>query len=130
MPGENDLQMLLKTLKPEMLNDEYVFCSLNKNQKIDDYDFISSFKEQEGFSIIITKEEADIKKIQYNSVFKCISLSVHSSLTAVGLTAAVSKKLAENNISSNVVAAYYHDHIFVPKDKSLLAIDLLESLSS
>ena len=62
------------------------------------------------------------KNIDYESVYKLISLNVHSSLDAVGLTAAFSAKLAEKNISANVVAAYYHDHIFVPEEKAEQAL--------
>ena len=59
-----------------------------------------------------------ITNIFLNDVlFKLITLTVHSSLKSVGLTAAVTSKLAEYEISANVVAAYYHDHIFVPYEK-------------
>jgi hypothetical protein len=57
-------------------------------------------------------------------------LTVHSSLEAVGLTAAVSKALTEANISCNVVAAYYHDHIFVPVKDAKQAMRVLEKLPS
>jgi hypothetical protein len=54
---------------------------------------------------------------------------VHSSLDAVGLTAAVANKLASREISANVVAAYYHDHIFVRKEKADIAMAALEEFS-
>ena len=56
-------------------------------------------------------------------------MEIHSSLDAVGLTAAFSNKLTSHGISANVVAGYYHDHIFVQKDKACLAIEALEELS-
>jgi hypothetical protein len=71
-------------------------------------------------------ERADIK---YESIFKCIALEVHSSLEAVGLTAAVIKKLTEKDISANVIAAYYHDYIFVQAEKADTALSALEELS-
>jgi len=74
------------------------------------------------FYDFITQQEAIDKNINYESVYKLISLNVHSSLDAVGLTAAFSTKLAEKNISANVVAAYYHDHIFVPEEKAEQAL--------
>ena len=83
---------------------------------------IGFFHEKEGLTLIITQQEAINKNIDYESVYKLISLNVHSSLDAVGLTAAFSAKLAEKNISANVVAAYYHDHIFVPEEKAEQAL--------
>ena len=58
-----------------------------------------------------------------------ITLDVHSSLEAVGLTAAVSAALAEENISCNVVAAYYHDHLFVPVADAERAMETLMRLT-
>ena len=58
-------------------------------------------------------------------IFRLITLTVHSSLEAVGLTAVVTNKLAEHKISANVVAAYYHDHIFVPCEKAKKAMEVL-----
>ncbi|MCH9673679.1 MAG: ACT domain-containing protein, partial [Gammaproteobacteria bacterium] len=63
------------------------------------------------------------------SIFKRITLTVHSSLDAVGLTAAVSTKLAEHDISANIVAGYYHDHIFVQTQRATHAMAALRELS-
>jgi hypothetical protein len=61
--------------------------------------------------------------------FKGISLTVHSSLDAVGLTAAFSSKLAEHGISANVFAGYYHDHIFVQSELAQSAIEALNEIA-
>ena len=68
--------------------------------------------------------------LSYSLVCAWITLTVHSSLEAVGLTAAVSRALAEENISCNVVAAYYHDHLFVPVGDGERAMEVLLALSS
>ncbi len=64
------------------------------------------------------QEAAEKAQLAYESKFNQITLTVHSSLDAVGLTAAVATKLASYGISANVVAAYYHDHIFVQTEKA------------
>ena len=99
------------------------------NEEIMNLNPIGTFLESEGMTIIISKAKADENDLSYESVFNKITLEIHSSLDAVGLTAAFSKQLTQHNISANVIAGYYHDHIFVPKEKANLAIEALEKLS-
>jgi len=68
-------------------------------------------------------------KLPYDFIASWITLSVHSDLNAVGLTAAFSNALAQNKISSNVISGYYHDHIFVPKKEEKKALQTLKELS-
>ena len=56
-----------------------------------------------------------------------LTLEVHSSLESVGLTAAVSARLAARGIACNVIAGYHHDHLLVPVAR---ADDAIEALSS
>ena len=79
-------------------------------------------------TFILNQKDAINKGIDYQSVYRLITLNIHSSLDAVGLTAAFSAKLAEKNISANVVAAYYHDHIFVPKERAEQALNAILEL--
>ena len=58
-----------------------------------------------------------------------ISLEVHSSLSAVGLSAAIARALADRGISANIVAGYHHDHILVPWGRRHEALRALETLS-
>ncbi len=126
MAGIVELEELLKSMTPEIQKGEYVFCVVEGNYS--DYehlDPLAFFVESEGLTLIVSVEMAEKAQLTYDSKFKQITLTVHSSLDAVGLTAAVSTKLASYNISANVVAAYYHDHIFVQiekADKALLAL--------
>jgi hypothetical protein len=127
--GETDLQKLLKTLKPELNPGEFVFCTIPALIKIDIGDVIMSFKEKESTTVILPKTQADQLKLSYTFVASWITLTVHSSLTAVGLTAAFSNALAKQGISCNVVAAYHHDHIFVDKKDADTAMKALRGLS-
>jgi uncharacterized protein len=129
MSGEKNLAVLLQTMKPELNTGDYVFCIATNISIIDADKILCSFKEKEGFTVILKKEDADNAKLQYPFVAAWITLTVHSSLEAVGLTAAVASALAKENISCNVVAAYYHDHIFVDKKDAQPAMQILVNLS-
>jgi uncharacterized protein len=129
MPGESDLNIILKTLKPFLHEGEYVFCQMTDQYPVDLNDIISYFKEAEGVTIILSKTIADQFKLPYSFVSAWITLRVHSSLESVGLTAAFSNALAAAGISCNVVAACFHDHIFVDVKDAQKAMAVLEYIS-
>ena len=86
-------------------------------------------KETEGITIILNKEAAERLKLEYPFIASWITLTVHSCLDAVGLTYSFSKALTKENISCNVVAGYYHDHLFVDKKDAEKAMATLHKLS-
>ena len=57
-----------------------------------------------------------------------ITLSVHSSLEAVGFLAAITARLANAGISVNAVSAFHHDHLFVPEHRASEALRLLQDM--
>jgi hypothetical protein len=128
--GETDLIKLITTMEPVLVNECFVFVTVSE------WDYallaqltpVSTFQEQEGLTMVLTKTKAEQFNIPYEGVFKCITLMVHSSLDAVGLTAAVSAKLTDVNISANVIAAYYHDHVFVAEQDGEKALAALQAL--
>jgi hypothetical protein len=130
MSGEKNLEKLLKTMKPEHNIGEYVFCVVTDFTKINGKDIILIFKEKEGNTIVIKKELADSLQLDYSFIASWITLTVHSSLEAVGLTAAFSNALSIEGISCNVVAAYYHDHIFVNLKDTDKAMEILNRFSN
>jgi hypothetical protein len=130
MKGESNLTTLLKTMKPTLNIGEFVFCSVNDLSIVDLKETVLIFKEEEAITIIIKKEIADRLQLDYSFISSWITLTVHSSLEAVGLIAAFSKALSENRISCNVVAAFYHDHIFIDKKDTEKAMAVLNKLSS
>ena len=131
MTGERDLKKLVASMSPVLMGGEYVFCTFQDAQYGDylDLEPIVTIKEAEGLTLVVPKYKADDKGLSYESVFKGITLSVHSSLDAVGLTAAFSSKLGEHGISANVIAGYHHDHIFVQKELADKAIEALNELA-
>jgi hypothetical protein len=130
MAGEKDLNKLLKAIRPIHNVGNYVFCTVDTltSELLNDAVFI--FKEQEGITVIVKKELADDLGLGYSFVASWITLTVHSSLEAVGFTAAFSEALTRHGISCNVVAAYHHDHIFVHREDTEKALDILYELST
>lgn len=129
MNGEKNLDVLLKSMKPKHNLGEFVFCKTEHLEQINLSQIIMTFKEDESITIITEKEVADKLNLDYSFVASWITLTVHSSLEAVGLTAAFSNALSQNGISCNVVAAYYHDHIFVDKKDTEKAMAVLNKFS-
>ena len=129
MSGEINLQTLIKSIRPKLNDGDYVFCTEEEITLIDTNKVICFFKEAEAYTIIIKKSLADELGMTYSYVAAWITLTVHTSLDAVGLTAAFSTALGDNGISCNVVAAYYHDHIFVRKQDAEKAMMILNNLS-
>ena len=129
MSGETDLEKLLRGMKPELNKGEFVFCTVDSTDHTATLNPVCIFQEQEGITVILPKHQADDAALPYSIICGWITLTVHSSLEAVGLTAAVSKALTSANISCNVVAAYYHDHIFVPVQDAHQALDVLAKLT-
>ncbi|KYN90283.1 transporter [Vibrio cidicii] len=130
MSAITDLDLLLKSMSPKLLDGEYVFCCVDG--PLADYlhlEPMATFREQEGLTLVVPRDKAELGGLRFDGIFRLITLTVHSSLQAVGLTAAFASQLAEHGISANVVAGYYHDHIFVPQEKAQAALQALESLA-
>lgn len=128
MTGETNLQLLLREMRPILHPGEYVFCVIPDKNIINDVTFIGLFREAEGWTVVLAREVADDLGLSYSFIASWITLTVHSALEAVGLTAAFAKALAEVNISCNVVAGFYHDHLFVPKADAEKAMKALQNL--
>jgi hypothetical protein len=131
MVGETNLDKLLAAVSPALMTGEFVFCSFENSRYGDHAELepVAAVTESEGLTLVIPKAKADQHGLEYNSAFKGITLNVHSSLEAVGLTAAFSRKLTEHGISANVIAGYYHDHIFVQSELAENAMTAINELT-
>lgn len=130
MTGETNLAALLKNMAPRLHAGTYVFTTNPTGIPIDQNDIIGLYKESEGTTIILARHKADALKLSYDQIYAWITLEVHSSLEAVGLTAAFSTQLANERISCNVVAGNYHDHLFVPQKDQEAAMQALVALAN
>ena len=129
MTAETNLSLLLKDLAPKLNSGTYVFATISDINQVDRQHTIGEFKEAEGTTLIMEKSKAEALGLDYDYQASWITLMVHSSLHAVGLTAKVSTELAKNNVSCNVIAGYYHDHLFVPVEDADKAFEVLRKLS-
>ncbi|OUJ73220.1 ACT domain-containing protein [Hymenobacter crusticola] len=129
MSGETNLAQLVRTMQPALQPGTYVFCPVASLDGLDLAEIICLFREQEAITVILPQATADRLQLPYSFVAAWITLTVHSSLAAVGLTAAFAQTLARASVSCNVVAGYYHDHIFVATQDAEKAVQLLQQLA-
>lgn len=131
MSGEKDLTVLLQNMEPVLNAGDYVFSTVENLSQIPDMEkLLFFFREKEAVTVVLEKSIADEWNLKYTYISSWIILNIHSSLEAVGLTAAFANALKQENISCNVVAAYFHDHIFVVKEDSERAMEALRKFSS
>jgi uncharacterized protein len=131
MAGERDLAALLQNMNPEMRDGTFVFCTIAEDEKLPDtLTPLLTFREAEGTTLVIRQEEADRIGLRHQFASRLITLTVHSSLEAVGFLAAITARLATAGISVNAVSAFYHDHLFVPEHRADEALGLLQNMSA
>lgn len=129
MNGETDLKTLLAAMQPVLHELPHVFCSSSRDISRLPLEPLGTFREQEGISIIVTQQQASDNGLPFDMTWACITLQVHSSLSAVGFLAAITSRLAQAGISVNPVSACYHDHLFVPWESRWQVMDILRELS-
>lgn len=129
MSGQADLTVLLQTLRPVLHDEPYGYGLVPAGQPAPGPVF-ARVDEAEGTTLIAPLPDLAGWGVAFTGEWARISLSVHSDLAAVGLTAAIATALAGAGISANVVAGYFHDHVFVPwaaRDRAMAALkDLVD----
>jgi len=129
MSGETNLQTLIASMRPSLHELPYVFCSIDQvayNRL--PFNPFGVFREQEGITVIATQQQANDNGLAFDMSWACITLEVHSSLSAIGFLAAITNRLARAGISVNAISAFYHDHLFVPWEKKQRAMEELVNL--
>ncbi len=130
MSGEQDLIKLLRSMQPVLHPDVYVFAAVDNAFDGTNLAPRMVFEEAEGKTLILLQETAVNNGIHHEYPSRMITLNIHSSLEAVGFIAAIATKLASIGMGVNPVAAFHHDHLFVPENRAQDAVDALEELSS
>ncbi|NMC13306.1 MAG: ACT domain-containing protein [Chloroflexi bacterium] len=130
MSGETNLETLLAGMQPALHDQAYAFCVVDRDDfgKLP-FEPLCIFREEEGITVIVTQQQATDNGLTFDSLWACITLTVHSSLSAVGFLAAITSRLAQARISVNAVSAYYHDHLFVPWNRRNETLKILGEMS-
>ncbi|MBN1538259.1 MAG: ACT domain-containing protein [Anaerolineales bacterium] len=130
MSGETNLRILINSMSPALRDEPYIFCSLSQECFAQlSFEPLCTFREQEGMTVIAAQQQAADHGLTFDSLWACITLTVHSSLEAVGFLAAITSRLAQAGISVNTISAYYHDHLFVPWDSRMEVIAILDGMT-
>ena len=130
MSGQTDLEQLIASMEPILSDEVYVFVTVTQDRIPPGLAPRMQFREAEGVTLIVTREEAVLHGLQAVFASRMITLNVHSSLEAVGFMAAISNALAAAKISVNPVSGFYHDHLFVPEAQAQNALSALHALSA
>lgn len=131
MSGEVNLHRLLSGLTAELQAEVYVFVTLPEETALPaDLKPRMLFREGEGLTLIVPQQEAE--KRDWPNAFPCrmITLTVHSSLEAVGFIAHIATALAERGLGVNPVSAFFHDHLFIPLGREADALAALADLAA
>ena len=130
MSGESDHRQLTKMMAPQLLPETYVYCTFPDFQVPDGLAPLCTFREAEGLTAIVERSQAERAQAPFIFESRLITLTVHSSLDAIGFLATISTCLAQAGIPCNAVAAYHHDHLFIPVGRAQEALALLQALSA
>jgi hypothetical protein len=130
--GSTDLAAMLATLEATARPDEYVYAVVDPGHPAVPL-AAATVREDEGLTLVLRRADADELGVPYDFIAAWLTLTVHSSLAAVGLTAAFSRVLGEAGISCNVLAGFHHDHLLVPavdRDRALSVLGALRGSSA
>jgi uncharacterized protein len=114
MSGETNLEILLASMEPTLHESPYGFLTLpNEQPLVGINEVFAVIRETEGVTLVAPIDELQKMGVASELQWARITLTIHSSLSAVGLTAAFARALGDRGISANVIAGYFHDHILV-----------------
>ena len=124
----SNLTMLLRSMEPVLHEGVYAYCTVPHDAQIAAFAPVVTVRESEGLTLVVPEEQAVRAGLPVLFRAAWISLTVHSDLEAVGLTAAFAGALGQAGLSCNVVAGAFHDHLFVPVAQAQKALQVLSDL--
>lgn len=130
MSGETDLDTLLRSMQPVLVEGVHVFVTRLPGAVPPGLTPRMRFEEAEGTTLILLRAEAEAHGLPYEFPCRMITLEVHSALAAVGFIARVATALAAAGMGVNPVSGFYHDHLFVPEGREGQALAILHRLAA
>lgn len=128
MSGETDLGRILASLAVRQREGVFVYTFIPPGEPLPDMPIAAMVSESEGTSIVVGRDAADAAGLPYEFPAAWLTLTVHTSLQAVGVTASLTTALAVRGIPCNVIAGFHHDHVLIPVERvedAIEAIDLV-----
>ena len=126
--GTTHVPTILRSLEPRLHAGEFVFVSVAPDRAAQ-LNGLATIVELEGTTVVLRRQDADSEFLPYDFVARWITLTAHSSLETVGLTATIALALAEAGVSSNVLAGFHHDHLLVPAHQAEMSMTVLRELA-
>ncbi len=127
--GETDLNNLLRSLSAELVEGVFVFVTVDQGDMPASLSPRMIFREAEGVTLILLRDEAEAQGLTYEFPCRMITLTVHSSLEAVGFIATVATRLAKHGMGVNPVSGFFHDHLFIPDGRETEAMTILQTIA-
>ncbi len=127
-----DLTYLVKNMNPVLFDGEYVFCNVNiESKKIHELEPVGAFKFGKGYTVIITKVNADKNQFGYSESYKMISLdvNVNGKKSEAEFLAVITGVFADQGISSKIFSGIDICFLFVKIEKIKDAMQLLHDLT-
>lgn len=128
--GESALRRLLADMQPRLADGTFLFCTVPGDRPPEGVAPLATFREAEGLTLVLGRDEAAQRGLAGSFEAAWITLTVNSDLAAVGFLAAVAAALAAEGIPCNAIAAFHHDHLFVPRAMAAAAMAALERLQA
>ncbi len=124
MPAERDLVRLLGTLDVERRPGTFAYVQRATGEEAPAGPVAMI---DEGSLTTYVVDADSVPQERFRAAW--LTLTVYSSLEAVGLTAAVAGALAAVGIPANVLAGFDHDHLLVPEELADVAMAAIRTLS-
>lgn len=126
MSGETDLGRILEAIEVTRREGVFVFATIPPGHQLPDLPLAAMVAEEQGTTIVLNRDIAVGAGVEFDFEAAWLTVSTHTSLEAVGVTASVSTALAVKGIPCNVLAGFHHDHLLVPFQMAAEAMSAVE----